>query len=347
MAALLLGYDVNTAKPKELEEIKKLLISQKKYLRAYSSDDVNNMARGDAWIHHMWSGDFLYLRQGVVEDPDELRLRGAQRGHADQLRRLLHPHQRQAPRHRDGLHRLPAAARDRRRRTSPTSTTRSRCATRSPTFDDLAKDVPACNVDIGRPGEPRRLPAPRRRRGAAPGRGLDRSEGQLTWPPTRTPGPRPSPTPRRRRRSGQRTRLWGALLALPTAWIVGFFVSQHGHRRAAVLRPHPGRRPARSSAPPLANYEALLERGLPPAVPPLARLRRRHDPALRADRLPGGLRHRALRRALQERPDRRDRGAVLRQLPDPDVRLVGAALRRGHRQQRSCGGPASATACSS
>ena len=28
-----------------------------------------------------------------------------------------------------------------------------------------------------------------------------------------------------RRKSGQRTRLWGTLLALPTAWIVGFFVS--------------------------------------------------------------------------------------------------------------------------
>ncbi len=28
-----------------------------------------------------------------------------------------------------------------------------------------------------------------------------------------------------RRRSGQRTRLWGTLLALPTAWIVGFFLS--------------------------------------------------------------------------------------------------------------------------
>ncbi len=70
MAALLLEYDVNTAKAKELEEIKKLLISQKKYLRAYSSDDVNNMARGDAWIHHMWSGDFVYLREGVVSKPE-------------------------------------------------------------------------------------------------------------------------------------------------------------------------------------------------------------------------------------------------------------------------------------
>ena len=68
MAALLLGYDVNTAKPSHLAEMKKLLVSQKKYLRAYSSDDVNNMNSGDAWIHHMWSGDFLYLREGLAKD---------------------------------------------------------------------------------------------------------------------------------------------------------------------------------------------------------------------------------------------------------------------------------------
>ncbi|RLV50768.1 spermidine/putrescine ABC transporter substrate-binding protein [Nocardioides mangrovicus] len=67
MGALLLGYNVNTAKPKELDAITKLLISQKKYLRAYSSDDVNDMARGDAWIHHMWSGDFMYLRTDIAK----------------------------------------------------------------------------------------------------------------------------------------------------------------------------------------------------------------------------------------------------------------------------------------
>jgi spermidine/putrescine transport system substrate-binding protein len=68
MAALILGYDVNTAKPTQLEQIKKLLISQKKYLRAYSSDDVNNMNGGGAWIHHMWSGDFIYLREDLVKN---------------------------------------------------------------------------------------------------------------------------------------------------------------------------------------------------------------------------------------------------------------------------------------
>ena len=70
MAALRLGYDVNTAKKSHLDEMKKLLISQKKVLRAYSSDDVNNMNGGGAWIHHMWSGDFMYLRQGLVNKPE-------------------------------------------------------------------------------------------------------------------------------------------------------------------------------------------------------------------------------------------------------------------------------------
>ncbi len=69
MAALRLGYDVNTAEPSELDEMKDLLISQKEYLRAYSSDDINNMVSGDAWVQHMWSGDFLYLRDGLVDDP--------------------------------------------------------------------------------------------------------------------------------------------------------------------------------------------------------------------------------------------------------------------------------------
>jgi spermidine/putrescine transport system substrate-binding protein len=68
MAALLLGYDVNTARASHLAEMKKLLIGQKKVLRAYSSDDVNNMNGGGAWIHHMWSGDFLYLREGLAKN---------------------------------------------------------------------------------------------------------------------------------------------------------------------------------------------------------------------------------------------------------------------------------------
>ena len=80
MGALLLGYDVNTSKQSQLDDIKKLLISQKKYLRAYSSDDVNDMSSGNAWIHHMWSGDFMYLREGLVEDKKDYNFEAPKEG---------------------------------------------------------------------------------------------------------------------------------------------------------------------------------------------------------------------------------------------------------------------------
>ena len=53
---------------------------------------------------------------------------------------------------------------------------------------------------------------------------MDRSEGELTWPITERGRAAPTPASRRRR-SSQRTRLWGFLLALPTLWMVTFFVS--------------------------------------------------------------------------------------------------------------------------
>jgi spermidine/putrescine transport system substrate-binding protein len=69
MAALRLGLDVNTTDPADLAQIKDLLLSQKPLLRGYSTDDIKNMASGDAWIHHMWSGDFLYLVNYEVDEP--------------------------------------------------------------------------------------------------------------------------------------------------------------------------------------------------------------------------------------------------------------------------------------
>lgn len=70
MAALKLGLDVNTANPDDLAKIKDVLISQKPYLRAYSTDDINNLASGNAWIHHAWSGDFLNFINNTATDPE-------------------------------------------------------------------------------------------------------------------------------------------------------------------------------------------------------------------------------------------------------------------------------------
>ena len=70
MDALKLGLDMNTINPDDLAKIQADLIAQKPLLRGYSTDDVNNMAGGNAWIHHMWSGDFLTLVNNTVKDPE-------------------------------------------------------------------------------------------------------------------------------------------------------------------------------------------------------------------------------------------------------------------------------------
>jgi spermidine/putrescine transport system substrate-binding protein len=147
MAALLLGYDVNTAKQSELDDIKKLLISQKQYLRAYSSDDVNDMARGDAWIHHMWSGDFVYLRQGLVKSPENYAFEAPREGTPINSDAYAIPANAQHPgtamvfidyllrpevaRKNMGYLYYPFPVRD-----------------ALPAFADLVKDIPACNVDL-------------------------------------------------------------------------------------------------------------------------------------------------------------------------------------------------------
>jgi spermidine/putrescine transport system substrate-binding protein len=57
MAALLLGLPLNTADPGDLDAIVAKLETLRPYLRAFSSDDYNNLLAGDAWMHQTWSGD--------------------------------------------------------------------------------------------------------------------------------------------------------------------------------------------------------------------------------------------------------------------------------------------------
>jgi spermidine/putrescine transport system substrate-binding protein len=147
MAALLLGYDVNTTKQSHLDENKKLLNSQKKYLRAYSSDDVNNKARGDAWIHHMWSGDFLYLREGVVKHPENFDFEAPDEGTPINSDAYCIPTNAQHPGTAmlfiDYLLRPENAKKNIAYLYYPFPVRDA-----VSTFADLAKDVPACNVDV-------------------------------------------------------------------------------------------------------------------------------------------------------------------------------------------------------
>jgi spermidine/putrescine transport system substrate-binding protein len=147
MGALLLGYDVNTTKSSQLEAIKKLLISQKKYLRAYSSDDVNDMSRGDAWIHHMWSGDFLYLRQGVVEHPGNFDFEAPEEGTPINSDTYAIPanakHPGTAMVFIDYLLRPENVKKNMEYLYYPFPTQGGEAY-----FKQLAKDVPSCNVDV-------------------------------------------------------------------------------------------------------------------------------------------------------------------------------------------------------
>jgi len=147
MAALLLGYDVNTSKPSQLDEIKKLLVSQKKYLRAYSSDDVNNMTSGDAWVHHMWSGDFLYLKEGLAKEPSKFDFEAPSEGVPINSDTYAIPTNAQHPGTAmvfiDYLLRPENAIKNMNYLYYPFPVRDA-----LPAFADLAKDVPACNVEI-------------------------------------------------------------------------------------------------------------------------------------------------------------------------------------------------------
>jgi spermidine/putrescine transport system substrate-binding protein len=57
MAAMLLGLDLNTAKGDDLDDIVDKISTLRSHLRAFSSDDFNNLLSGDAWLTQCWSGD--------------------------------------------------------------------------------------------------------------------------------------------------------------------------------------------------------------------------------------------------------------------------------------------------
>ncbi|MCW2848119.1 MAG: extracellular solute-binding protein [Marmoricola sp.] len=147
MAALRLGYDVNTAKASHLTEMKKLLVSQKRLLRAYSSDDVNNMNGGGAWIHHMWSGDFMYLRQGLVNKPQNYDFEAPREGTPINSDAYAIPTNAQHPGTAmlfiDYLLRPENAIRNINYLYYPFPV-RDAVAT----FTELAKEVPACDIDV-------------------------------------------------------------------------------------------------------------------------------------------------------------------------------------------------------
>jgi spermidine/putrescine transport system substrate-binding protein len=59
------GADLNSVDEAEVEKAKEWALSIKPNLRGFSTDDVNNMVSGNAWIHHGWNGDVVNIRNQV------------------------------------------------------------------------------------------------------------------------------------------------------------------------------------------------------------------------------------------------------------------------------------------
>jgi spermidine/putrescine transport system substrate-binding protein len=79
MANLRNGFDLSTVDPDEIEKSKQMLIDQKPLLRGYSTDDIQNLINGNAWIHHGWNGDVVNLRN-QVKNPESYRFEKAKEG---------------------------------------------------------------------------------------------------------------------------------------------------------------------------------------------------------------------------------------------------------------------------
>ena len=79
MANLRLGFELSSVDPDVIDKSKQMLIDQKPLLRGYSTDDIQNLINGNAWIHHGWNGDVVNLRN-QVKNPESYRFEKAKEG---------------------------------------------------------------------------------------------------------------------------------------------------------------------------------------------------------------------------------------------------------------------------
>ncbi|HEX2410376.1 MAG TPA: spermidine/putrescine ABC transporter substrate-binding protein [Solirubrobacteraceae bacterium] len=62
---LVSGAELNSVDEGDVEKAKEWALSVKPKLRGFSTDDVQNMVSGNAWIHHGWNGDVVNIRNQV------------------------------------------------------------------------------------------------------------------------------------------------------------------------------------------------------------------------------------------------------------------------------------------
>ena len=59
------GSELNSKDEAEIEKSKQWALGLKPKLRGFSTDDIQNMVGGNAWIHHGWNGDVVNVRNQV------------------------------------------------------------------------------------------------------------------------------------------------------------------------------------------------------------------------------------------------------------------------------------------
>ena len=59
------GADLNSTDPADVEAAKEWALGLKPKMRGFSTDDIQNMVSGNAWIHHGWNGDVVNVRNQV------------------------------------------------------------------------------------------------------------------------------------------------------------------------------------------------------------------------------------------------------------------------------------------
>jgi spermidine/putrescine transport system substrate-binding protein len=61
------GAELNSTDPGDVEKAKEWALGLKPKLRGFSTDDIQNVVSGNAWIHHGWNGDVVNIRNQVKQ----------------------------------------------------------------------------------------------------------------------------------------------------------------------------------------------------------------------------------------------------------------------------------------
>jgi spermidine/putrescine transport system substrate-binding protein len=76
---LVTGAGLNSTEPEDVEKAKEWALGLKPKMRGFSTDDIQNMVSGNAWIHHGWNGDVVNIRN-QVDNPENFTFQKCSEG---------------------------------------------------------------------------------------------------------------------------------------------------------------------------------------------------------------------------------------------------------------------------